>query len=86
MSLFDAPSSENDRRTEMIFTGAELLALGRRVNEHIDRAMISPAEWSCRPNRMFISPGNSFNAKYFIRVLLLLYLITPVDIIIRVRL
>lgn len=84
MSLFDKPSSENDHRSKMIFTGAELPTLGRRVNEHIDRTAIFSAEWSCHPNRIFISPGNSFNAKYFIRVILL-YLIILVDIS-RVRL
>lgn len=62
MSIFNSPLSDN-YLSRLIFDEIELK---NNVNQYINRMKIS--EWSNNFNRIFISPGNSFNTKYFIKV------------------
>ncbi|XP_025190267.1 uncharacterized protein LOC112590887 [Melanaphis sacchari] len=61
MSIFTSPLSDLSR---LIFDEIELK---NNVNKYINRMKIP--EWSYNFNRIFISPGNSFNIKYFIKFL-----------------
>lgn len=62
MSIFNSPLSDN-YLSKLIFDEIELK---NNVNQYINRMKIS--EWSNNFNRIFISPGDSFNTKYFIKV------------------
>jgi len=42
------------------------IELKNNINRYIERMKTS--EWSNNFNRIFISPGDSFNIKYFIKV------------------
>jgi len=62
MSIFNSTLSDNYPPT-LVFDEIELK---NNVNQYIKRMEMS--EWSNNCNRIFISPGNSFNIKYFIKV------------------
>lgn len=62
MSLFTTPISES-RPSNIIFDEVET---NRNVNKYMNR--IEGSEWTYHFNRIFITPGNSFNVKYLIKV------------------
>lgn len=57
MSMFNIPRTDSSQSIEQT---------ARNVNEYIEHAKKS--EWACQFNRVFISPANSFNTKYLIKV------------------
>lgn len=62
MSIFNSALSDA-YLSRLVFDEIELK---NNVNQYIKRMEIS--EWSYNFNRIFISPGNLFNVKYFIKV------------------
>ncbi|XP_026811206.1 adenylate kinase 7-like [Rhopalosiphum maidis] len=63
MSIFNSSLSDS-YLSRLIFDEIELK---NNVNQYIKNMKMF--EWSCNFNRIFISPGNSFNIKYFIKFL-----------------
>jgi len=63
MSVFNESLFNSDPNI-LIFDKVELK---RNVNKYIDHVKFS--DWFYHFNRIFISPANSFNVKYYLKVL-----------------
>jgi len=61
MSISNVPKSDGNQ-SRLIFEQTE-----RNVNDYINH--VKKSEWAYHFNRIFISPGHSFNVKYIIKVL-----------------
>ncbi|KAL4098767.1 hypothetical protein QTP88_023306 [Uroleucon formosanum] len=66
VNVMKKKEAEERRRQSMPILVFDEIELRNNVNQYIKRMEMS--EWSYNFNRIFISPGNSFNIKYFIKV------------------
>lgn len=67
MSLFNSFLSESNQYSLI----SDEIELKRNVTKYINRVKMSA--WYYNFNHIFVSPGNSFNVKYFIKVLFINY-------------
>lgn len=63
MNIFNTPISENSQSCHI----SDKTELERKIKRY--KSKVKVTEWYYHFNRVFISPGNSFNVKYIIKVI-----------------